>query len=66
MEQSRKMQWKIVGLFCALLGIASLLMVRLYSLSMDEGLKQAAQMQRVYTLDITTTRGRIYDRNINP
>lgn len=66
MEQSRNMQWKIVGLFCILLGVASLLMVRLYSLSMDGGLKQAAQMQSVYTLDITTTRGRIYDRNLNP
>lgn len=32
----------------------------------DGGLKQAAQMQSVYTLDITTTRGRIYDRNLNP
>ena len=66
MEQSRNMQWKIVGLFCILLGVASFLMVRLYSLSMDGGLKQAAQMQSVYTLDITTTRGRIYDRNLNP
>lgn len=64
--EKRQMQWRIVGVFVVMLTIASGLMVRLYSLSMNVGLEQAAQSQSAYTLQITTTRGQIYDRNLQP
>lgn len=65
-QEKRKMQWRIVGMFCVMLGICSILMLRLYALSMNDMLKQAALNQSVYTLNITQTRGRIYDRNLTP
>ena len=64
--EKRQMQWRIVGVFVVMLTIASGLMVRLYALSMNVGLEQAAQSQSAYTLQITTTRGQIYDRNLQP
>ena len=64
--EKRQMQWRIVGVFVVMLAIASGLMVRLYALSMNVGLEQAAQSQSAYTLQITTTRGQIYDRNLQP
>lgn len=64
--EKRQMQWRIVGVFVVVLAIASGLMVRLYALSMNVGLEQAAQSQSAYTLQITTTRGQIYDRNLQP
>ena len=64
--EKRQMQWRIVGVFVVMLTIASGLMVRLYALSMNVGLEQAAQSQSAYTLEITTTRGQIYDRNLQP
>ncbi len=64
--EERKMQWKIVGLFCISLSICTILILRLYSLSMNGKLKQAAGNQSIYSLDITQTRGRIYDRNLKP
>ena len=60
------MQWRIVGVFVVMLLAASSLMIRLYALSMNLGLEQAAQSQSAYTLKITTTRGQIYDRNLQP
>ena len=64
--EKRQMQWRIVGVFVVMLTIASGLMVRLYALSMNVDLEQAAQSQSAYTLQITTTRGQIYDRNLQP
>ena len=64
--EKRQMQWRIVGVFVVMLAIASGLMVRLYALSMNVDLEQAAQSQSAYTLQITTTRGQIYDRNLQP
>ena len=65
-EESRKMQWRVVWLFCASLAVFCLLMLRLYYLSMNGALQQAAQRQSVYTLELGSTRGRIYDRNLIP
>lgn len=61
-----KARWRVVWLFCGMLAIATLLMMRLYGLCMDQGLLEAAQSQSSYTLEITSTRGRIYDRNLLP
>ena len=41
-------------------------MMRIYLLSMSSGLQQAAAEQSSYTLTVTTTRGRIYDRRMQP
>ena len=58
----------VSGSFCrsAALAVCTVLMLRLYRLSMDSGLLQAAQSQGSYTLEVTTTRGRIYDRSLLP
>lgn len=65
-EALRQMQWRVVWLFCTALAVCCLLMLRLYSLSMNGALQQAAQQQSVYTLELGSTRGRIYDRNLSP
>ena len=66
MDQTNKARWRVVWLFCGMLAVCAVLMLRLYRLSMDSGLLQAAQSQGSYTLEITTTRGRIYDRSLLP
>lgn len=63
MTERQQMQKRILTLFCVSLGICSLLMMRLYHLCMDESLLQSAQRQSSYFLDVTDTRGKIYDRN---
>ena len=64
MDQTNKARWRVVWLFCGMLAVCTVLMLRLYRLSMDSGLLQAAQSQGSYTLEVTTTRGRIYDAQI--
>ena len=66
MSRTDKADWKIVWIFCGMLAVCSLLMMRIYLLSMSSGLQQAAAEQSSYTLTVTTTRGRIYDRRMQP
>ena len=66
MSRTDKADWKIVWIFCGMLAVCSLLMMRIYLLSMSSGLQQAAAEQSSYTLAVTTTRGRIYDRRMQP
>lgn len=66
MDQTNKARWRVVWLFCGMLAVCTVLMLRLYRLSMDSSLLQAAQSQGSYTLEVTTTRGRIYDRSLLP
>lgn len=66
MSRTDKADWKIVWIFCGMLAVCSLLLMRIYLLSMSSGLQQAAAEQSSYTLTVTTTRGRIYDRRMQP
>ena len=53
MDQTNKARWRVVWLFCGMLAVCTVLMLRLYRLSMDSGLLQAAQSQGSYTLEVT-------------
>ena len=55
MSRTDKADWKIVWIFCGMLAVCSLLMMRIYLLSMSSGLQQAAAEQSSYTLAVTTT-----------
>ena len=49
MSRTDKADWKIVWIFCGMLAVCSLLMMRIYLLSMSSGLQQAAAEQSSYT-----------------
>ena len=43
MSRTDKADWKIVWIFCGMLAVCSLLMMRIYLLSMSSGLQQATE-----------------------
>ena len=45
MSRTDKADWKIVWIFCGMLAVCSLLMMRIYLLSMSSGLQRAAAEQ---------------------
>ncbi len=55
------MQKNIVLLYSAVVLLYMLLLMRVYSLSFSSDLTQAATTQSTYTVQVTTTRGAIYD-----
>ena len=57
---------RMVGLFCCLIGALAFLMVRVWELGQGEVLAQAAKQQSSYRLEVARTRGRIYDRELEP
>ena len=66
MEEKNCFEKKVLILFCVAIACCTVLILRLYSLSMNGNLKQAASNQSSYSMEITQTRGRIYDRNLRP
>ncbi len=66
MEQKEQFEKKILTLFCIAIACCTVLIFRLYALSVDGNLKQAAANQSSYSMQITQTRGKIYDRNLRP
>lgn len=54
---------RTVGVFVAVILLYSVLILRLYALSENPGLVAAAREQSSYTLEVSQTRGGIYDRN---
>ena len=57
---------RLVGLFCTVILLFSVLMLRLYTLSQRSYLASAAQNQSSYLLEVDRTRGMIYDCNLTP
>lgn len=57
---------RLVVLFSAMMMVASLLILRLYTLMSGEELAEAAARQSRYTLTESTARGMIYDCNLIP
>lgn len=55
------MQKKVLCLYCLMLTVAMVLILRVWQLSFSEELTQAAQSQSSYTVEICRTRGAIYD-----
>lgn len=58
------MEKRTVGVFAVVILLYSVVMLRLYALSENPGLVAAAQEQSSYTLEVSRTRGGIYDRNL--
>lgn len=57
------MEKRTVGVFVAVILLYSVLILRLYALSETPGLVAVAREQSSYTLQVSQTRGGIYDRN---
>lgn len=55
------MQKKILILYCSMVFFAMVLLMQVYSLSFSSDLTQAATTQSSYSLEVTRTRGSIYD-----
>ena len=57
------MQKNILLLYCVMVSIAMVLILRVWQLSSSEELTQAAQSQSSYVVEVCQTRGAIYDCN---
>lgn len=57
---------RIIGVFCALILMMTLLIYRIYYIDAADYISMAAAGQGSYSLSIATTRGIIYDRDMEP
>lgn len=60
------MEKRVIGLYCFVIFLFSVLLFRLYYLSASDYLTAVADNQSSYTLEIASTRGQIYDRDFQP
>lgn len=56
---------RMIGIFCAVLLVMTAAMTRIYYLGQSDYLAAAASVQGKYALQIASSRGMIYDRNLN-
>ena len=56
----------MAGIYGGLMAVLAVLMFRVWDLGRGELLAQAAARQSSYRLEVTQTRGKIYDRNLTP
>jgi penicillin-binding protein 2 len=59
------MHKRALGIFCCITLLFTVTILRVYALSTSDSLVATAGSQGVYRLDVATTRGVIYDRNMN-
>ncbi len=57
---------KMAMLFSVIIMLMAGLLVRIFYLTVNEGLFDVAQTQSLYTVDVGSYRGNIYDINLNP
>ncbi|MEG1778518.1 MAG: hypothetical protein RR263_00325, partial [Oscillospiraceae bacterium] len=57
---------RVIGLYCVMILLFGTLIFRIYYITQSDYLTKASNEQSRYSLDITTTRGAIYDCNMKP
>ena len=62
----RRLQGRMLRVFCSFMALFSLLFLRTGGLSSGEMLAETARQQSVYTLTVEETRGTIYDSKMRP
>lgn len=60
------MEKRVIGIFCTLILMFTVVYYRVFLLSEGESLAQVAKSQSTYTLDVASARGMIYDCNFAP